>query len=966
MEELEQQRVVAVRVVTEEGQVLEENPAGLPLQRGEPFASDKIRESLRWLHASGRFAEIRAEATEVTGGLRLDFVVQRNFYVNEIHVEGLRPPPTEAAAVATLVSAGLSLGEIFRESLLEESLERLRQVLQEEGHYQPQFTHELRPNEETRQMDIVVRVEPGPRARISAIPLHNETSFPDVRLLARSKLKPGQEVTSARLERAAERVRKYLTDRGHLGARVSIRRSELTAGTNTLPLVMEISAGPRVRVEVNGARISSGEMRKLLPIYEEAAVDEDLLQEGRRNIRDYLEKQGYFDSQVSFTRSEDLQKGEHVIRYDIARGPRRRLLEVAFEGNRYFSHELLFRRLRLRPAALIDRGRFSRRLVDEDRESIRQLYVANGFRQVKVEAEVVEDYRGREGDLFVRFRIEEGPQTRVAEFELAGNETLDAEFLLEHIGSTPGQPYSEFNVLTDRDSLLALYFNEGFPEARFDAEMTELDGEPSNRVRLLYRITEGPQRKVARVLLDGYEHTRSGVIAREVQLTPGEPLREGAVVETQRRLYNLGLFSRVQIAPQNPRGADPDKALVVLVEEAKRYTIAYGGGVEVQRLGGAGTDPVEGEVRASPRGIFEFSRANFEGRPHTLSFKARASTLQGRALVGYTAQNFLARRELSLLLSGFADKTRDVSTFTATRYEASGQLVQQVSPISSLFYRYSFRRVSVSDLKISESQIPLFSQPTKISSLGFSWIRDRRDSPAEATRGTFHNADISFAGKPIGSSASFLRLFLHQASFHPLRGRVVFARSLRVGIQEPLGDTVAEQIPLPERFFAGGGNSLRGFGLNQAGPRDPLTGFPVGGLALLVFNQEIRFPMRLPYVGDRVGGALFYDAGNVFRRTNRITLRVSPPAPQFDPSDPTKCLNCNEMNYFSHTIGFGFRYATPIGPVRIDLGYQLNPATFEFCTESVGASAGRCPADQELRRARLPRFQFFFNIGSIF
>ena len=431
----------------------------------------------------------------------------------------------------------------------------------------------------------------------------------------------------------------------------------------------------------------------------------------------------------------------------------------------------------------------------------------------------------------------------------------------------------------------------------------------------------------------------------------GEPLRESNVVETQRRLYNLGIFSRVSIAPQNPTGTGPEKTLLVLVEEAKRYTLAYGLGVEVQRLGG-GTDPVGGEFRASPQGLLEVTKANLTGRADALSLKVRASRVQGRALLSYTLPNFFARPSLSLQLTGFADKTHDVRTFTARRYEGSVQLAQSVSPVTSLLYRYAFRRVTVGSLRISAGSIPLPEQPTLISLVGATWFRDRRDNPADATRGDFNNVDVSLAGKPIGSSASFLRLFLQNSTFHPIRRRFSFARSVRFGVQTPIGSTLSKEIPLPERFFAGGGTSLRGFGLNQAGPRDPTTGFPIGGEALLIFNQELRFPMRLPFVGNRLGGALFYDAGNVFSSARRITLRAIPtPA----------SIRAGELSYFSHTIGLGFRYATPIGPVRVDLSYQLNPAEF-----FVPCLAGRpgCAGGQRL--ARLPHFQFFFNLGSIF
>jgi outer membrane protein assembly factor BamA len=414
----------------------------------------------------------------------------------------------------------------------------------------------------------------------------------------------------------------------------------------------------------------------------------------------------------------------------------------------------------------------------------------------------------------------------------------------------------------------------------------------AHRVRLTYHIVEGPPVQVARVLMGGYEHTRAGVIQREVQVKAGGPLREGEVLETQRRLYNLGVFSRVSIAPQNPAGTDPAKTVVVLMEEAKRYTLGYGFGFEVQRLGGAGASPVGGELRASPRGILEITKANLTRRADTLSFKVRASTLQGRALVSYTEPNFFSRPAFSLQLTGFADKSRDIRTFTSTRYEGSVQLAQRLSLVTSLLYRYSFRRVLAGSLQISSDKIPLFSQPTRVSSVGVTWFRERRNNPADATRGDFTNVDLSIAGKPIGSSASFIRLVMQNSTFHPLGRRFIFARSLRFGVQTPIGNTLSTEIPLPERFFAGGGNSLRGFGLNQAGPRDPTTGFPIGGQAMLIFNQELRFPMRLPFVGTRLGGALFYDAGNVFRSVRRITLRPSVPPPVLSAAAPTAPATC--------------------------------------------------------------------------
>jgi outer membrane protein assembly factor BamA len=296
------------------------------------------------------------------------------------------------------------------------------------------------------------------------------------------------------------------------------------------------------------------------------------------------------------------------------------------------------------------------------------------------------------------------------------------------------------------------------------------------------------------------------------------------------------------------------------------------------------------------------------------------------------------------------------------------QLIQKLSSSSSLLYRYFYRRVEASNIvgTINVEQIPLLSQPTLVSGLGITYARDRRDNPADATHGTFNTIDLSDAMQSIGSSASFLRLYLQNSSFHTLGRAFVFARSVRFGIEQPLGNTPGESttfnpsqctttttttspsaIPLPERFFGGGGTSLRGFSLNQAGPRDPCTGFPVGGLSVLIFNQELRFPMRLPYVGNRLGGTLFYDGGNVYTDVDHISLRWKSPS-------------LTNLNYFSHTVGFGLRYPTPVGPVRVDIGYQLNPPSYQGLVTPPGSKTGI------LETLKLPHFGFFFNIGPVF
>ncbi|MGB2669984.1 MAG: POTRA domain-containing protein [Candidatus Acidiferrum sp.] len=1027
--------VVAMRIVTEDGRVLSESPAGIAVEIGKPLDRDQLAKSIRALYGTGDYADLKAVTTPVGSGVRLDFVVRENLFFNRVLIDGLTPPPTDDSAAAAMQ---LSLGHPFRQEDVDEGLDHLRGVLKEEGLYTAQVSAENQPHPETHEMDILVHIKPGPRARVGSIELKNETEYRDAEILSRLKMKLGIEVTTARIQRGTDRIRKFLAKKGRLSARATIRRGEYDPAKNTMPLTLEVTEGPQVELAVTGAKFSKGTLKALIPVYQEGAVDTDLLEEGKRNLLERLERNGYFDANVSYTtETKDVQgkdqraKGtEEVITYHIERGDRHRLVGIEITGNHYFSTALLRSRLQIYGAAWGSRGRFSRRLIQSDAESMQGLYDANGFLDAKVQGQILDNYKGKDGDIFVRFNTEEGEQTRVASIKIEGVHALKEQELLGVVGSTPGQPYSDFNVSTDRDNILALYFNEGFPEASFTstaetitpektasaAEETKKGATESEKnkkkeeekaakpeaaqtapVRLVYQITEGPQTRVRRILLTGYNRTRLGVIRREIRVKQGEPLREGDVVESQRRLYNLGIFNRVTIEPQNPAGSDPDKDIVVLVEEAKRYTMAYGGGFEVQRLAST-TNPIGGEVQAAPRGIFELTKVNLTGRADSLSLKLRGSTIEDRALLGYSIPNTFGNSHYSTQATAYTEKTQDINTFTEMRYEGSLQLTDQVTPFTTILYRYAFRKVLISDLNltITQEQIPLFEQPTLVSEFGVTWLRDTRDNPADASKGSFNSADFSIASTGIGSSSSFMRFFFQNSTYYPIKRRFSFARSIRIGILEPFANTESlafpaptatqctataptgpepEIIPLPERFFAGGGTSLRGFALNQAGPRDPCTGFPVGGQAMLVLNQEFRFPLRLPFVGTQLGGALFYDGGNVYSRLDRITFRAYSPKPVFvlqDPSmpasatNPTLCVsNCtNELNYFAHTVGFGLRYATPVGPIRIDLGYQINRPF--FVVPCVPDTTGVPATPACFKGAQLPRLQIFFNLGSTF
>ena len=319
----------------------------------------------------------------------------------------------------------------------------------------------------------------------------------------------------------------------------------------------------------------------------------------------------------------------------------------------------------------------------------------------------------------------------------------------------------------------------------------------------------------------------------------------------QRRLYNLGVFDKVDMAIQNPQGDTENKYILYHLTEGHRYYVGVGFGAELARIGGSQTslDQPAGATGFSPRASLEVSRLNMWGLGHSLNFKSRYSTLDRRASLNYLAPRYRNVEGRNISLTALYDNTRDVRTFTAARYEASLQLSQRLSKATTALWRYTWRDVRVDEatLKINPGLIPLLSQPSRVGLFAANVIQDRRDDPTDAHRGIYNTGDLGVAYHYFGGNKNFLRFLGRNSYYHPVgSGGLVLASNTSFGLIRPFSvpATVtdpANYIPLPERFFGGGSSSHRGFPDNQAGPRDLLTGFSLGGNALLFHPRNCAF-----------------------------------------------------------------------------------------------------------------------------
>lgn len=965
---------------------VEYQPAVQPLDRrdlervqivrtGSALRSADVADAIERMFATGRYTDIRVDAEARGNGVAVRFITTPARFVGHVEPSGkLSSPPTRAQIVN---AAQLNLGAPFRPELLEQAQKNIQQLFTSNGLYEAAVKLETMDDPAHDQTNVGIVIDAGVRARYETPAIHGDTKLSDstiIRATGWRLLLIGRwrKVTDALTRRGIDSIEKKYQKKDRLTATVDLTSLDYDPESIRAKPSLDINAGPKIKVKTLEAKVSKSRLRRYVPIFEEGAVDRDLLVEGARNLRDYFQSRGYPDVDVTF-RQLPPENDEQIIEYVISRGPRRKLVSVTFTGNHYFDEDTIRERLFLQPSSFRLRwGRYSEASRRKDRETIESLYKANGFRNAEVTSSVIANAGGKPGQIGVVFAIREGPQWRIAHLQLAGMSPQDAASLQPRLGSIEGEPYSDVSIAMDRALILTFYHARGYPKAVFTPYAAPAG---KDQVNLTYTIQTGEQEFIRDVVITGLKTTRPKLVEHNLEVKPGDPVSLPLDRDSQQKLYDLGIFAQVDTAVQNSAGDERYKYVLFDFTEAHKYNFRLGVGAEIAQLGpttGNLSTPTGG-AGFSPRFSAQVNRINLWGIGHTVTLDTRLSDIEQRGGVNYYIPKFLNSDSRSITYSVLYDVTRDVRTFASHREEGSVQLSQRLSKPTILFFRFDYRRVSTSDVVIPALLIPQLLQPVRIGMASVNLVQDRRDNPADPHKGIYNTVDTGVASGVFGSQRSFTRILARNATYYRLTRNIVLARQLTFGailpFAIPAGLTGDSAVPLPERFFSGGSISHRGFGENQAGPRDigsPLgpggtetepTGFPLGGNALLISNVELRFPL----LGENIGGVIFEDAGNVYRDVGDISVRYHQ-------------KNLQDFNYMVHAVGFGIRYKTPVGPVRFDLAYSLNPPSFAgfkgtvqdllACNPNVAPS--QLPAQCQPVVQSTGHFQFFFSIGQTF
>jgi outer membrane protein insertion porin family len=929
------QKVSAVDLIGNPHRNLEPFRSVVLQKAGEPYSQPKIQESIEALQRAGHFSRVSVEVVPDLAGLRINFLLEPAYFTGVVEFPGAAQ---SFAYIRLLQVTNIEDEDPYDPSRVSVGEQALQEFFKRNGYFQSATNSEIQIDDAHQLVNVIFRVKLGKRARIGTVQIEGSDPGESPPLLHATRslrarftgglLKPGKPNTAERMKDAMTLIKRALSRQNRLASSVEENPPQYHSQNNIADISFKVKLGPMVRVRATGAKLTwvpllaRREMRRLIPIYSERSLDNDLVQEGQDNLTEYFQKKGYFDVAVKVSMAS--QPDQVSLVYEIERGKKYRVERIEFHGNKNVAGADLIAHVAVKKAHFWNHGSVSQHLLKQSVSNLQAIYRDKGYEEAKISFRVGKDAQR----IAVDFEIVEGAQTLIGNVNVTGNEHIPHDQLTTPKGFElrAGAPFSPRLLADDRNRISATYLDRGYPNADVTTKVSR-HADDSHRVDVTYEITEHQFVRVGEVVYLGQQRTRLSLIEKTAKLPPESPVRKVQMLGAETRLYDLNIFDWSSVGPRRPITDQAEEPALVKVHESKRNDIIYGFGFEVSHRGGnvpTGTVAVPGlptislgsykiapsqATYASPRGSIEIDRHNMRGLGETASISLLLDRLDQRFLTMYAQPHFFGS-QWSSLTSFSLERTTENPLFAATLGDASFQVERVISHKTNtrLQVRYDFNKTVLSHLLVPEL-VQQQDRNVLLSTFSSSLIRDTRDHPLDAHRGIYSTINFGITPTALGSSANYVRFFGQFATYKSVHG-IVFANSIRLGMATAFSSSF---IPTSQLFFSGGGNSLRGFPIDEAGPLQqvPFCGVlqnqsgcvkvtvPVGGNELFILNSELRFPLKIM---KQLGGVIFYDGGNVYSAINW---------PNF-------------AGNYTNTIGIGLRYSTPIGPIRFDLGYNLS------------------------------------------
>lgn len=724
---------------------------------------------------------------------------------------------------------------------------------------------------------------------VKAVDVKGNKTVSSLTILAKVKTQVGEAVSSTALNEDLKRLYGlgYFTD-------VRIEQEDFEDGIKVVFLVTEKPVLADVKIE-GSQKIGRDTIKKEMQSVTGDFVDQKRIRDDIDAIRRLYEKKGFSEAKIDSALDINPDTNQATLRILVDEGQKLRITDIKVVGNDNLKAGDIIKIMKTKKMSWwgwFHSGYLKEEDLSEDIERIKALYDENGFSDVEVTTET-EGIQGT-SDIILKILVVEGKKYLVGDVQFKGNAILKTEEVLAVTQMTSSKPFSRRGLRLDVSSIQDLYFEKGYLAAQIKSE--SLYNDKTDKVDVNYAISENELTYVDKVRIQGNTKTKDIVIRRELRAYPGESFSGAKLKRSKERIYNLGFFEDVRFDTE--QGSTPNsRDLIVSVKEGKTGEFSFGGGY-------SSIDSVIGFVQVRQKNFDWQNHQNWTGAGQDLGVRLELGGVRKNAELSFTepwAFGYPYSFGFDVYRKEYNRSGSSGYFYDQSRTGFDLRLGKEFTEYDKGLLMYKLEEVKITDIPDDASQDFKDEIGKNVtSSLALTLTHDERDNIYNPSKGFMVQGTTEVAGGPLGGDKDFTKLYGVASKYFKHLGANVLELKIRGGIADSFGDS--EKVPIYERYYAGGANTIRGYRERRIGPRDPGNQDPIGGNAYWVANIEETFPVY----PDLIKGAVFFDTGNVYQDIDDF----------------------GQGGVFSG-VGAGVRIKTPIGPVKLDMGYPLDDVVNE-------------------------------------
>lgn len=845
----------------------------LPVKEGEPLTRKSLRDSMRVLYETGLFSRITVSAEKAKEGVFLKFTVTEKIKAGRLIWSGNRDFSEKQLEETSKFTTGTELvpgwENTFRDNLLN--------LYHNEGYFSAEVIVDSTSSPLEGYRDIFVKISEGERSTLDEIEFTGNPGLSPETLLDTLRINSGFYYSLSFLKSRIDELYPLYEREGFYRAKIGNFSVKGKAGEK-VDIEIPVESGPQITIKIHfkgKSHFLPPTLKKVVLVRSEKSFEDFILEESARKLKEFYRDQGYPFTEVRVEKAEDKNAKSVRIVFQIEEGPQVALTRVLFRGNQSVSTDILSEAVSHHPSGFWIPNFIHLGEIPDDTEALKNVYKSQGFLFAGVTEEIRYAPDRRTAEL--EFTIGEGVRTFVSEVTIEGASSPFAEEIRSGLKVKTGDPFNQNLVREDRSFITTYYHKKGYADVK--VEIPDLLNDKKDQAAVHYKIEEGLVVHIGEIRLTGNEMTKSRIIMREVTLKTGDLYQEENLFKNQRLISQLGLFQKVNI---HPLTRDPLRDIEITVKERMPGAFEFGPGYgDVERF----------------NGFAQVSYQNIGGTDRKATLRADVSQLGHKEALTYMepwvfnypvdAKSSVSYEKVFLPNDQYTQEIFQVSVGVEKNLQNNYKV--------ALFYQDEI----VHNYDVPSS-IPLTpeDQDVNIASLNPSIVRDTRDDFLNPSSGALNGIWFRWAAQFMGGQVQEVKLNLQSSWFFNLGHGAVTALSGRAGVANNFGET--ELMPLVERFRLGGITTVRGYAQDTLGVMNQTIDqnfIPSGGNVMILLNWELR--LNLP---KSFGLVFFVDSGQVYSNLNTAG------------SAPLKT-----------SIGPGLRYNTPIGPIRFDAGFKLNP-----------------------------------------